>query len=219
MARAVSVSELAKKRFVVMPFTGKWKESFGEPERAGSWIIWGQSGNGKTRFALQLCKYLTRFGKVAYNSLEEGTSRTMQVALQDARMHEVGRHFLMLDREPVDELRDRLKKHKSPHIIVIDSVQYTGMNYQGYKRLKEEFPKKLFIFISHAEGKNPAGKTADSIRYDANIKMRIEGYMVFPQGRDVPGEPFISWPEGAANYWGDQILTNEYNEDHDNYEG
>ena len=41
-------------------------------------VVWGKSGNGKTSFVLQLCKELTRYGKVAYDSLEEGSSLTMQ---------------------------------------------------------------------------------------------------------------------------------------------
>ena len=61
-------------------FGGEWAEAFGEPERNGVWFIWGRSGSGKTTFVLQLCKELARFGRVAYDSLEEGTSLTMKNA-------------------------------------------------------------------------------------------------------------------------------------------
>ncbi len=56
MKRAISISELLTTNFKVLPFEGDWKASIGNPELAGSWIIWGKSGNGKTRFTLQLCK-------------------------------------------------------------------------------------------------------------------------------------------------------------------
>lgn len=55
-----------------IPFEGKWRDAFDLPERKGVWLIWGNSANGKTTFAMQLCKYLCQFGRVAYNSMEEG---------------------------------------------------------------------------------------------------------------------------------------------------
>ena len=62
--RAINAKELLGKSFDVLDFDGAWLGLIGKPEVKGSWIIWGQSGNGKTRFALQLAKYLARFGKV-----------------------------------------------------------------------------------------------------------------------------------------------------------
>ncbi len=40
----------------------------------------GAQRKRQTRFALQLGKYLTHFGRVAYNSLEEGASVAMRTA-------------------------------------------------------------------------------------------------------------------------------------------
>ena len=65
--RAISVDELTRMKFIDMDFKGRWLASFGVPERSGIWIIWGNSGNGKTRFAMQLAKYMTQFGKVVCN--------------------------------------------------------------------------------------------------------------------------------------------------------
>ncbi|MCK5015827.1 MAG: hypothetical protein KAS32_02045 [Candidatus Peribacteraceae bacterium] len=200
--RAKSVSELLTKKFKTMPFDGDWYASIGKPELAGTWIIWGNSGNGKTRFALQLCKYLTQFGKVAFNSLEEGASLSMRKAFTETGMEEVKRRLVLLDQEPISELFERLSKHKSPDIIAIDSLQYTGMKYKDYRTLRETFPKKLFILISHADGKEPAGRVAKSIRFDAFVKIRVEGYKAFPVSRYGGGEPYIIWHEGADSYWG-----------------
>ena len=66
---AKGVRELLSMKFDVMQFDGPWYDAFGTPERRGVWIIWGNSGSGKTSFALQLCKYLCRFGRVAYDSM------------------------------------------------------------------------------------------------------------------------------------------------------
>ena len=72
MKRALSVRDILDKKYNTFPFEGKWKEAFGTPERVGVWFIWGNSGNGKTSFVMQLCKELCKYDRVVYNSLEEG---------------------------------------------------------------------------------------------------------------------------------------------------
>lgn len=202
--RAISVENLLKMKFKVMDFTGVWLSAFGKPERTGSWLIWGHSGNGKTSFALQLAKYLTRFGKVAYDSLEEGARLSMQRALQDINMKEVKDKIILLDREPINELVERLKRRKSPDIVIIDSLQYTGMSLPEYKKLKSMFADKLFIFISHAEGMSPSGRTAKSILYDADVKIRIEGYRAILVSRAGNTQNYFTiWHDGAIQYWGE----------------
>jgi len=184
-----------------LDFAGSWFDAIGSPEPSGSWIIWGNPGNGKTRFALQLSKYLASLGlKVAYNSLEEGVSKSLRSAITDCNMQEVSRRFILLDKEPMIELMDRLGRKKSPNVIVIDSVQYTGLTYFDYKVLKEKFRSKHFILVSHAEGSHPAGRVARSIRYDANVKIWVEGYTAYPVSRYGGGEPYVIWDEGAFNY-------------------
>ncbi|MCL2040871.1 MAG: hypothetical protein FWG84_02370 [Bacteroidales bacterium] len=176
--RGITVKDILNYKPGVMAFEGKWFDSFGTPERTGCWLIWGSSGNGKTYFALQLCKYLAQFGKVAYNSLEEGLSFSFQKAVKSVGMSDVSHNFILLDKEPVGTLSDRLKKQRSPDIIIIDSLQYSGLNKDTAKTLTDSFPHKLFIFISHADGKNPAGRTAKAVKFHASVKLHVEGYMV-----------------------------------------
>lgn len=64
---AKGVREILGMKFDTLPFEGVWHDAFGTPERRGVWFVWGNSGNGKTSFVMQLCKYLCRFGRVAYN--------------------------------------------------------------------------------------------------------------------------------------------------------
>lgn len=191
-----------------MDFKDKWLDAFGRPELGGSWLIWGGSGNGKTSLVLQLCKYLTQFGRVAYNSLEEGFSESMKIAFAREGMMEVAGKMVLLDKEPIDELKERLRKRKAPQIVVIDSIQYSDLNYKAYKVLKDEFRKTLFIIISHAEGKKPADRRANSIRYDASVKVYVEGYIAFVTSRYKSGDvsEYIIREEGAENYHGANMI-------------
>ena len=195
--RALTVNEIRNFKPVELNFEGKWKDSIGTPELTGTWLIWGNSANGKTRFALQLAKYLTNFRRVAYNSLEEGLSKSMKEAIIDTGLN---KNFVLLDKEPVEELKSRLRKRRSPDVILIDSLQYTGLSYGQYKELRKEFPHKLFIFISHAEGNEPKGNVARSIRYDAFVKIPVIGYAAYPQSRFGGGEKYVVWKHGHERF-------------------
>lgn len=201
--RAISVNRLLKMKFEMMSFEGKWKESFGVPERTGVWIIWANSANGKTRFAVQLAKYLTNFGRVLYNTLEEGARSSFQRVIRDENLKVVAKNFMILNREPIDELKIRLRKRRSPNIIFIDSFQYANLSKKEYIELKEEFKNKLFIFVSHAEGKQPMGRVASFVRYDCDLKIRVEGFRALNMGRAGGGVPYIIWEKGSNDYWGD----------------
>jgi hypothetical protein len=201
LKRALSVNDIRKFKPHSLQFDGEWLESIGCPELTGTWIVWGNSTNGKTRYSLQLAKYLATFCRVAYNTLEEGLSKSIQDAVLDVGMDEVSGRFRLLDKEPIPELILRLRKKQSPDVIIIDSLQYTGLTYSEYKRLRDEFRSKLFIFISHAEGLEPKGNVAKSIRYDAFVKIRVEGYKAFTQSRFGGGKEYVIWNKGAFNYW------------------
>ncbi len=202
MKRALSVKEVLSMKKDTFPFEGQWADAFGQPERTGVWFVWGNSGNGKSSFVMQLCKELCKYERVAYNSLEEGDSLTMQNSLRLHGMMEANRRFLLLC-EPMEELKARLRRKKSPGVVVVDSFQYTGMSYRDYITLKEAFRDKLFIFISHAKGMNPRGDAAMSVMYDASLKIWIEGYKAFSKGRFIgPAGEYTIWEEGAREYWG-----------------
>jgi len=150
--RAFNVKDLLSKKFDLMPFTGSWKESFGKPCKQFSMMIYGESGSGKTELAIQLSKYLTTFGKVAYNSIEQGFSHTLQMAMERNNMEQVADKFTILDKEQLPELTARLRKQRSPDFLIIDSIQYLRMKKDDYFKFKSEFyPKKGIIYISHIE--------------------------------------------------------------------
>lgn len=197
LKRALTVNEIRNFKPVELEFEGEWEAAIGKPELTGTWLIWGNSANGKTRFALQLARYLTNFRRVAYDSLEEGLSKSMKEAILDTG---IDKNFVLLDKEPIEKLKMRLRKRKSPDVIFIDSLQYTGLSYAEYKRLRDEFSNKLFIFISHAEGNEPRGNVAKSIKYDANVKIPVAGYAAYPQSRYGGGEKYVVWEYGHRKF-------------------
>ena len=204
--RALSASEILNMKKDTIPFTGTWEEAFGNPEWVGPWIVWGNSGDGKTSFLMQLCKELSRWRKVGYNSLEQKASKTMQDTIREYNMQQCKRgRFQLIPGESIDELSARLFKPKSPDVIVIDSFQYTQMGYRDYIAFKEKHPDKLIIFVSHADGTQPDGRAARKVKYDAELKIRVEGFRAFSQGRTKGSRGYFTvWEEGAKEYgWTD----------------
>lgn len=212
MSRAISNKNVLTAKFEVAEFDGEFLASFGKPELRGAWLIYGGSGCGKTTFVMQVCKYLTRFRRVAYNSLEQGLSLSLQKTWERVGMQEAGSRIILLHKEQLNELSIRLRKKQSPDVIVIDSIHYLRrFNDSQYQKLRDEFPDKLFIFVSHEKGGLPKGMMAQNIRYDADIKIRVEGYKAFVTTRyEVPelgegGTDFIIWEQGANKYWVNEL--------------
>lgn len=204
MARAYSPSEILRMKKKEFSFTGDWFDAFGTPEQSGVWFVWGNSGNGKTSFIMQLCRELSRFGKVALNALEEGQSKTVKDAIRRFSMDDLDGKMLFLC-EPVDELSERLSRRRSPDFVIIDSFQYSQLGYRQYIKLKEANRNKLLVFVSHADGKQPAGRAARSVMYDADLKVYVEGYRAMSKGRYIGEKGYIDiWKEKALAYWGEK---------------
>ena len=198
--KVIGVQQFYSKKIKVYEFDGVWEDFCGHPEQSATIFIYGNSANGKTSFAVQFAKYLSTFERVAYNSLEEGLSRSLMLAFQLA---EIGKNdnIIVIDKMPIVELRAYLKKPKSPKIVFIDSFQYMNLNAIAFKKLVDEFRNKMFVIISHAEGKQPAGRSAKTVHYDADIKIWIEGFKAFPKSRYGGGEPYVIWADKAEQIW------------------
>lgn len=206
LKKALTMTDLMRIKREVYEWEGEWADAFGYPERGGVWFVWGRSGNGKTSFVLQLCKELTKFGRVAYDSLEEGSSLTMQDALLRVGMNDVGRRFLLLS-EDITDLNERLKKRRAPDIVVVDSFQYAHISLKQFEIFCRRHRHKLVIFVSQAKGSKPLGRTAESAMYAASLKIWVEGYRAISKGRYFGKKGYYTvWKERAEKYWGEDAM-------------
>ncbi|KAA6343114.1 hypothetical protein EZS27_009180 [termite gut metagenome] len=201
MAKARSVKEVLRMNPPKIKLTGRWAEAFGEIAKTGTWLVWGGSGNGKSSFVMQLCKEFAKFGRVLYVSSEEGFELSFQNSLKRHRMIEVNNRMVLLNEESLPELDERLNKQKSPDFVVIDSFQTYGFTFETYLAFKKEHKDKLLIFISHAEGKLPEGKSAFRVMFNVSQKVYVEGYRAFTRGRFYgPLGHYDIWEEKAIEY-------------------
>lgn len=203
--RALTVRNVYCKKFKTITLTDKWQAAIGQPEFTGSWFIYGAPKHGKTSFAMMLSKYLTAFGKVLYVTAEEGISLAFKQAMQRHNIEDVEKKWFVFDRQSIPNIMDLvavLKRQRSPKIIFIDSIWFYRIRQTEYRKLKELFPDKLFVYISHVDhnGK-PKGATADEIWRDAMVYFKITGFRAFPVSRYGGGEPIDVCPELAEKYW------------------
>ena len=204
--RAYSPKDVANINHKVLPFTGKWKEVFGEPEQGDTWFISGPSASGKSSFVMQLAKMLCGFGSTLYVSLEEGVGVSMQKRLELFKMNEVQGSFRIITDGDIAALEARLAKPKSAKFIIVDSYQFAfeaGWEYHLTAALIDRFPKKTFIFISQEDKGKPLGKPAIRLKYKAGVKVRTQGYRAYCQGRSSNNvsEYYTIWEEKAVEVY------------------
>lgn len=200
MARALGVKEFLNKKFTELQFTEQWLDTMGLPERNFKAIIYGKPKNGKTEFCVQFAKYLTRFGRVLYNSFEQGHSRSLQTAWQRNGMHEVNGRIIVTHKEKFDDMVARLKRKKSPQIIFIDSLQYIKLTADQWRLLVDTFRKKIFIVISHASGDDPKGTAAEAVQYDVDISVLVKGFVAHVSSRFGASGELMIYEKGHRDW-------------------
>lgn len=204
MQKAYSPKDIANLNIKELPFDGVWEIAFGRPSFYERWFIDGESASGKSTFVMLLGKKLCEYGKVMYVSLEEGVSLSFKRRMKRLLMEEVNGRFVVVAGETMEQLAVRLKKPKSPHFVIIDSVQYMGIPFHKIKTiLLDEFPRKSFIFVSQNYKGEPKGKAANDLKYDAGVKVSTYGFRAYCGGRHIDDATayFTIWEDGAYRYY------------------
>lgn len=201
--RTLSLRNLYAKKHETFPFQGIWKETMGEPEQSGLWLVYGAEKNGKTWFSLKLAEYLSSFAKTLYISAEEGMSKTFVEACQRAKLDHENKNLGFLDYIALEDLDEKLSKRKSAKIVIFDNITIYAdeLKYGGLKRLRQKHSNKLLIFIAHEERGEPYTATAKMARRYAQIIVRVKGLACFISGR-CPGGRMDIDEEKASIYHG-----------------
>lgn len=203
MMRVWSVRHLEEMHHEYIPFEGEWYQAFGRPERSGCWIIYGRSGQGKSSFALQLARCMDRLGlRVLFLTLEMGGSADFAEALRAADIRSGTSSITFAESCTLEELDGYLSRQRSPDVVFIDSVQYfvtqCGATSEGIIRLRRRHAGKVFVFISHVDGREVEGKAAYDVKRDAYKRIWVDGFKATYVGRGKGGPRgyYIVWDKG-----------------------
>lgn len=204
--KGVSIDRLKKMTFHNYNFEGSWKDSFGNPPIDAQWMIYGESGNGKTEFCVQLAEYYTNFGRVAYISLEQGVGSTIQQPFSryefknqyDCKLYRRSNRKL----SSYEEVKEFVEKTNF-RIIIIDSLDYMKAKAIDYIELSEiaKRRKRTLINVAWGKGEKPKSSAGEDIEFMVDEKLHVKKYAIpEPKSRCGGNMPFVIWEEKAKEY-------------------
>lgn len=197
--RAYSYEDINRIIFKTIEINEEWKPHLGEPQLGNShWLIFGDSGHGKTSYVLQIVKMLCQNSqRVHYNTAEEGLKKSFKMALK--RNNLKGVSGFNYHQETFSQLSERLNRKRQAKIVVIDSVQYffRGMQSKHYFEFINQFKDTTFIWVSGADGKKPRGKIAEDIYYDSDIVVNVKDFEAnIEKNRFEAYDSRVIWQQG-----------------------
>ena len=208
MSKALTIRNVQDKKHKTFEFDGIYRDIFGNPEKAGAWLIYGKDKNGKTWGTLLLSEYLSQIAgaKLLYISAEQGISKSFKDAIIRARLNPSNKNLHFLPYTPIEELYKRLKKRSPPSIVVIDNITfYTDELKNGaLRKLLKDFPNTLFIFLAHEERGKPYTAVGTLCMKIAEVIIHVKGLMLIVSGR-CPGGMLAIDEEKAALYHGQNV--------------
>lgn len=170
----MSLSELQRKQFKTLNFTGEWKELIAKPEQNFHLMIYGQPGQGKSYFAVRFSEYLANnFGSVLFNSSEEGISLSLQKKLKNL----VSDNFRISNFKDFETIKKHLKQSRS-RFIVIDSVNHMSLTAEQVEELKKLDTTRAFITI-HQVTKSGEFKGNNEFLHNCGVEIVVTDRVPF----------------------------------------
>jgi hypothetical protein len=149
--------------FDCIGFQGKWLELIGDPSPGFTAMVYGKPKMGKSFLCVDFAGYLARnFGKVLYVAKEEKLDHTLQ---QKLKQKEVAHPNLDVS----DSLPDDINAYD---FVFLDSVNLLGLSVEDLRKLKENFPKKSFIYIFQTT-KTGNFRGANAFQHDVDIVIDV----------------------------------------------
>lgn len=200
--RALTVQNVIDQEFELLQWGDEWVDAFGNPEFNSLVVVWGQSGNGKGSFLMKAAKELSKSGTVYINDLEEGGRHTFkQNAIRYGLANAQGK--VLVRKEDFATMDARLKKRRSPEIVIINTAQYLNIRFDAFLKFQERHAGKQIWVFSQEEKGEPTGTLAKRLKYHADLKIYVKGFKAFSNGRTYgKTREYTIWEEGAAEYWG-----------------
>lgn len=208
--RSISIRNLYDKKYKTFKLEGLWAGVMGEPTRNGIWIIYGNDKNGKTSFALRIANLLSQFEKVLYISAEEGTDKEFQNAAKRAGIAVNNKQINVAEYLTVEEIKDKIRHKKGANVVIIDNTTIYAEDFKGgvLKDLKNEFPNKLFIYLSHEDAGEPSNALGKLAKRLAKIIIHVQGLTADISGR-CPGGTIAIDEQTAQLMWGVDVIKNQ----------
>lgn len=194
--RNYSVKDIGEWKFKRMEMPLEWVDHLGNITENFRMLITGKSGHGKTEYAMQLSKMLaTSYGKVSFNSTEQGRSASLQESFIRNKMEEVPPGKWMLCDPSQRVFQDwfkRLQRPNSGRVVILDSLDYMHLTLDQFKQLHERFKHKSLIIIAWND---PLDAHTKKIKYLCDIKVEVSDYVAKIRSRFGGNKKWYVWKD------------------------
>lgn len=195
--RNYGVKDVQKWKFNKLDIPEVWAQHLGSLSENFRMIIEGMPGHGKTEYTMQLSKMLaTYYGKVHFNSAEQGKTDTLHEAFNRCEMHEIEPGKWMLGNKQMRNFEyyfERMQKPNSGRVLIIDSLDYMKLTLEQFKQLHERFPHKSIIIVAWND---PMDTHAKRIKYMCDIKVEVKDFEAKVRSRFGGNKPYVIWKDG-----------------------
>lgn len=180
-----SIKALREKNFKTLELNGVYGPLFGNPERKFTAECYGESGSGKSVFLLQFANYFAKnFGKVLYNSHEEGASQTIQERINNFDIDAT--KLFVADALPFEIMCEKIERNYY-RLLIIDSVKYMGFTFAQLKELRARFAKRWLSVIMVDFGKSQGNpQSGVDLLHAADVKMFFRDGRIYSVSRYLP---------------------------------
>ena len=168
-----TLEDFQKVEFKTLKMSDEYRELFGNPHENFSMLVYGESGNGKSTWSINLAEYLANnHGKVLFNSSEEGLGETLKRKLANKN----SQYLHLSECKNFEDLKTALPKKGTYRFLVIDSVNDMNLTVKDLKELKNADDKRAIIFIMQAT-KGGEYKGDSAFRHEADYMIKLENYI------------------------------------------
>jgi len=217
--KSIGIKDLMERKYVPGVLPEIWMDHLGHTlTKKFQMTVTGDSSQGKTMYVMLLMKVIAEhLGRVSYNSVEQGFSKTLQNNVMLADLTSLAGKVQFHDHLSFDQMKEKLlNKHFRCNYWITDSQDFMEYTFKQYKEIKE-MPKRKHlsqITICQSDG-GPKPKSTDgkAIRFDADLKVHVKDFVAYNRGRFGETKPFIIWKEGHIKAMKEQgIISPVYGE-------
>lgn len=197
MGRDYSVRDINNWRFDKLDIPSEWISHLGRISPNFRMMIQGPSGHGKTEYSMRMAKMFTQhYGKVNFNSTEQGKSDTFKEAWDRNNMSGITPGKFKLcgpDKITFQPWLKSLERPNSGRVVFLDSIDYMELTVAQFKQLHERFKRTKSIVVICWD--DPMDINSKKIKYMCDIKIEVRDFKAKVRSRFGGNKPYTIWDQ------------------------
>lgn len=168
-SKIVNMEEFKAMNFEVLEFNNEYQNLIGNPPKGFAMLIYGESGNGKSTWAIKFAEYLSEnFGEVLYNSSEEGFGETLKRKLPTE-----SKNLYVSEFRKFEEFKNAIGSKYG--FIFIDSVNDMDITAEQLRELREINKNRSIIYLMQAT-KGGVYRGDSTFKHDSDFVIKLEKF-------------------------------------------